>query len=436
MADVIVIGGGVAGLSAAASLAERGARVMLLEARPELGGRTSTYQIAAVQGRADNGQHILMGCYDDTFVFLRRIGTASRVAVQKGLVVDSVDQAGRWSRLACPPLPAPLNLLAGLWRWPALGWADRISALRLGFRATPLRSETVEGWLTRHGQTRRLIELLWEPLALAALNQPIRIAAAGPFAEVVGRMLRGRAGAALALPDIALDELFAHSARAFIEGRGGQVQTHAQARLVFDAAHVPAVEVGGQRMEARAVISAVEWHALEKLCPDPPATLRPTWQAAAETAASPIVSAYLWLDRPVMDVPFVGLPRRRWQWVFDVGATWGSPGQLSVIASAADGMPEETNEELVHSALVTVREVLPAARAAVLRHGLVVRERSATFSVASSAPPRPGTETAVPGLFLAGDWIATGLPATIESAVISGHAAARAAARHLSVHSL
>src|SRR5688572_1159945 len=265
-ADVVVIGGGVAGLSAASSLAERGARVVLLEARPELGGRTSTYPIAAVQGRADNGQHILMGCYDDTFAFLRRIGAASRAVVQSGLVLDSVDQAGRWSRLACPPLPAPLNLLAGLWRWRALGWADKVSALRLAARATPLPSETVEGWLARHGQTRRLIELLWEPLALAAMNQPIDVAAAAPFAEVVSRMLRGRKGASLALPDVALDQLFAQPARAFIEARGGQVRTHAKAQLLFDADHVPAVEVEGQRVRSRVVIAAVEWHALEKLC--------------------------------------------------------------------------------------------------------------------------------------------------------------------------
>ena len=132
-----------------------------------------------------------------------------------------------------------------------------------------------------------------------------------------------------------------------------------------------------------------------------------------------------------MDVPLLGLPRRRWQWAFDVGGGWGSPGQLSVVASAADGMPEETNEALVESAFAAVRDVMPKARAAVLRHGLVVRERRATFSVAAGSPPRPRTETAVPGFFLAGDWIATGLPATIESAVASGHAAARAAARHL-----
>jgi hydroxysqualene dehydroxylase len=430
-ADAIVIGGGVAGLSAAAGLAEEGKRVVLLEARPELGGRTSTYPVGAAGSRADNGQHILMGCYHETFAFLRRIGAASRVATQHGLVLDSVDPAGQWSRLACPPLPAPLNLLIGLWRWPALRWPDRLSVLRLAVRATARPSETVERWLVRHRQTPRLIELLWEPLAIAALNQPIDVASAEPFAEVIDRMLRGRAGASLAFPVVALDELFAHPARAFIEAHGGQVRTHAQARLIFDAERLAAVEVEGHRMQARAVIAAVEWHALEKLCPDPPAALRPTWQAAAATPASPIVSAHLWLDRRVMDVPVVGLPRRRWQWAFDVGAGWGSPGQLSVVASAADGMPEETNEALIDSAFAAVRQVMPKARAAVLHHGLVVRERRATFSVASGAPPRPGTETNVPGFFLAGDWIATRLPATIESAVVSGHAAARAAARHL-----
>ena len=127
----------------------------------------------------------------------------------------------------------------------------------------------------------------------------------------------------------------------------------------------------------------------------------------------------------VLDVPFVGLPRRPWQWVFDVGATWGRAHQLSFVASAADGMPEQTNEALIESALAILREVTPKAREATLRHGLVVRERRATFSVAPNAPPRPANQTGVPGLFLAGDWIGTSLPATIESAAASGHAAAR-----------
>jgi zeta-carotene desaturase len=141
----------------------------------------------------------------------------------------------------------------------------------------------------------------------------------------------------------------------------------------------------------------------------------------------------LWLDRRVLDVPFVGLPQRPWQWVFDVGATWGSPSQLSFVASAAEGMPEQSNDALIESALALLCDLTPKARDAMLRHSLVIRERKATFSVAPGAPPRPANRTAVAGFFLAGDWIGTTLPATIESAAASGHAAALAAARHLSL---
>jgi zeta-carotene desaturase len=431
-ADVVIVGGGIAGLCAASSLAARGARVVLLEARPRLGGRVSTYGVPAVGGRADNGQHILMGCYRETFSFLRRVGAISRVTLQPGLAADIVDAEGRRSRLACPAAPAPFNLLAGLWRWPALAWSDRLAALRMAARGTPRRAETVRGWLARLGQTPRLIELLWEPLAVAALNQPIDVAAAASFAAVIDRMLESRDGASLAMSSVPLEELFAVPARTLIERRGGSVRTRARARLAFDGNAVT-VDVNGARLAAGAVIAAVEWHALERLCPHPPLALRPIWQAAAATEPSPIVSAHLWLDRRVMETPFVGLPGRRWQWIFDVGAGWGHPNQLSLVASAADHMPEQTNGALIASALATAREALPAAGAARLVHGLIVRERRATFSVAPGAPPRPGNATAVPGFFLAGDWIGTNLPATIESAAASGHAAARAAAQYLSL---
>ena len=431
-ADVVVIGGGVAGLSAATSLAERGARVVVLEARPALGGRASSYDVPAVQGRTDNGQHILMGCYDETFAFLRRVGASSRVAMGSGLSADTVDKAGHWARLSCPELPSPLNLLAGLWRWPALGFRDRLSALRMATRAVPRPNEAVRAWLMRLGQTSRLIEMLWEPLALAALNQSIDVAAAAPFAEVIDRMVRGRDSASLVLPQAPLDELFARPARAFLEARGGVVRTQAAARLEFGGDAVT-VRVDQEPVNARAVIAAVEWHALDRLCPEPPASLRPIWQAAAATPASPIVSVHLWFDRQVLDVPFVGLPQRPWQWVFDVGAIWSGPSQLSFVASAADGMPEQSNDALIESALTVFCDVTPQARDALLRHSLVIRERKATFSVACGAPPRPANRTAVAGFFLAGDWIGTTLPATIESAAASGHAAALAAARYLSL---
>ncbi len=151
--DAAVVGGGVAGMSAATLLAARGARVVLIEARHALGGRTSSFTDAATGETADNGQHILMGCYDEALAFLRRIGALSNVGLQDRLSMDVVDLEGRPSRLQCPALPSPAHLLGGLFRWDALGWRDRLGALRLAVRSAPEPTETVAAWLRRLGQT-------------------------------------------------------------------------------------------------------------------------------------------------------------------------------------------------------------------------------------------------------------------------------------------
>ncbi len=184
----------------------------------------------------------------------------------------------------------------------------------------------------------------------------------------------------------------------------------------------------GTRLDAAAVVVAVPWHGLAGACgDDAPAALSSTIARASAMRSSPIVTANLWFDRPVIDATFVGLPGRRFQWVFDRGqVTPGEAGHLSLVGSGADGLVELTNEAIVEIAAAELRQAVPAAARARLVRGTAVRERRATFSLAAGEPARPATETAVPGLFLAGDWIDTGLPGTIESAVVSGHRAARA----------
>ena len=430
--DAAVVGGGVAGMSAATALAERGARVVLIEARRELGGRTSSFIDRTTGETADNGQHILMGCYDEALAFLRRTGALPSAALQDRLSMDVVDREGRASRLRCPTLPSPVHLLGGLFRWDALAWPDRLGALRLAVRSAPDPAETVADWLRRLGQTPRLVELLWEPLALAALNQPIDVAAAAPFAEVLERMLRTRSDAAIGVPAVPLRNLFAIPTRAFLQARGGTVLVDSPARLVPRADGTIDLAVRGVPVSARTVIAAVEWHGLAKLFPSRPEALRPVLDAAAATAPAAILSAHLWLDRAVMRVPFVGLPGRPWQWVFDIGHHWrGRSSHLSLVASAAEELVPRNNKDLLDLALATIRDVLPGAGDAAVKQAIVVRERKATFSVAPGVAPRPGHETPWPGVYLAGDWIGNTLPATIEAAATSGHAAARLAARYL-----
>ena len=176
--------------------------------------------------------------------------------------MDVVDLEGRASRLQCPALPSPAHLLGGLFRWDALAWPDRLGALRLAVRSAPEPAETVAAWLRRLGQTPRLVELLWEPLALAALNQPIGVAAAAPFAEVLERMLRTRLDASIAVPAVPLRDLFAMPARGFLEARGGTVLVDSPARLVPRDDGETDLTVRGVPVAARAVIAAVEWHGL------------------------------------------------------------------------------------------------------------------------------------------------------------------------------
>ncbi len=316
--DVIVIGAGVAGLRAAVELAARGARVTVLEAKAVLGGRATAFTDPQTGERVDNGQHVMLGCYHETFAFLRQIGTEDRVRVQPGLEVDFVDRAGERSRLSLPGLPPPLNFAAGLLDWKALAWRDRLAAMRL---AGPIRTaqaeqraesrgqtptriaaspgETVDEWLINNGQTARIREMLWEPLALAALNQSVRVAAAPPFAAVLARDVRRRTARRVArVADVA--------ARSALRGAGAAIHRGSAAeRCASDAppgftsndGRVSHVEARGERLEAGAVVAAVPWYALSDLFAGDVAPVEALRAAAAATRPSPIASVNLWLNR-------------------------------------------------------------------------------------------------------------------------------------------
>ena len=447
-ADVVVVGAGFAGLSAAVRLASHGVRVVVLEARARLGGRATAFTDRDTGELVDNGQHVLLGCYTETFAFLREIGAAENVRLQPTLSVTMIDRAGRRSRLRCPPLPAPLHLLAGVLEWDALEWMDRLSILRM---AVPLRlarrelrpgartiaaspGETVDAWLVRNGQTARLRELLWDPLALAALNQPPGRAAAPTFARVLAEMFGSdRRAAAIALPVKPLHLMYAEPARVYVERHGGEVRTGMPAKIRIQDDRVTSVEAVGERFDASIAISAVPWFALPDLVENHDVhgthatALTDTLDRARAMASSPIVTVNLWFDRQVMEEPFIGLPGRAMQWVFDKRTVFGDEAShLSVVSSGATPIADLTNADLIALAHAELLDAMPAVRAAALRRATVIREPHATFSLAPGQPRRPATVTPIDGLYLAGDWIETGLPATIESAVRSGHQAADA----------
>lgn len=436
--DVIVAGAGFAGLSAAVRLVEQGARVLVVEERHRLGGRATAFPDPATGEIVDNGQHALFGCYRETFAFLKAIGAEHDVALDDCLEIEIVDRDGRRSRLTTPAWRPPLHLVGGLLRWRALGFADRVAAVRMGRalralrsngpRWTALGSVTASEWLRQMRQTRGITELLWEPLVVAALNQPPEVAAAEPFVRVMIRMFNGtRRDAAIGLPRVPLDALYAEPARRYLESRGSSVRAGAGATLLVESDRVCGVDVKGERLKADVVIAAVPWYGFSRFAAGVPA-LASIAQVAAAMRSSPIVTVNLWYDRPVTDTTFVGLPGRTFQWVFDKGRIFGSDAShLSLVCSGADAVVALDNQSLCDIAAREVAEALPAARGARVVRATAVREKRATFSLAPGQPPRPKAETPIRGLFLAGDWTDTGLPATIEGAVQSGHLAARLA---------
>jgi hydroxysqualene dehydroxylase len=437
--DVAVVGAGVAGLAAATMLAEAGQRVLVLEARGNLGGRATAFVDRETGELVDNGQHVLFGCYYETFTLLRRIGAEGNVRTQPALEVPFIGPDGERSVLACPPGPSPLHLLLGVLRWRALSWGERLRVLRLALPLLRARTALAKGeaekttgtvaqWLTRHGQSGRLREWLWEPLAVAALNQSPEEAAASHFVRVLALMFGpDPKGASIVLPVVPLDAMYAQPARRYIEARGGEVRTNALARVRIAGGRMSGVEIRGEPVAVPRVIAAVPWFALESLFVGETGPMAPITAGAARMTSKSIVTVNLWYDRQIMNEPFVGLPGREMQWVFDKRQAFGArASHLSLVASGADRLAAFDNASLVALAVREVGEAIADTRQANVVRGTVIRERRATFSLALGQPARPGVRTPVEGLFLAGDWIETGLPGTIESAALAGHMAAAA----------
>ena len=362
-----------------------------------------------------------------------------------------MDERGT-SALDCPPLAAPLHLLAGLvgLRVPL---AVKLQGIRLGLAVRFGRRPeglTLAEYFDRTGQGDAARRLLWDPLALAILNEPVERAAAVLFHRVYQEaFLRDHRASRLVFPRRGWSVLVERLA-AYFESRGGRLWRGARASsLLVTDGRVEGVRYQ-KRPEARDAIAAGEPAASQVESADavvsavpPPALLEllaereaPAFAALERFSGSPIVSVELWLDRVVVDRVMLGLRDAEMEWVFDKGRLYGregAPQHLAFIVSAAYRSAPKTNAELVEAAVSALRRYFPAMAAAAVTRSLVLREPQATFaSTPALEALRPGPATPLPGLFLAGDWTDTGLPATIEGAVRSGLRAADAVEGRLS----
>jgi len=443
-ARVVVIGGGLAGITAAIALASAGVQVTLLEARPRLGGATCSFTRDGLV--IDAGQHIFLGCCSAYRGLLGRLGMTAHAPLQDRFDVTVLAPGRAPARLRRTALPGPLHMLPALARYPFLSWAERASVARpaLAMRrlkeADPaLDAQRFGDWLAARGQSERARRRLWDLFTVSALNVAGDDASLALAATVVKTGLLGRSSAAdIGVPALPLGELHGDAAAAVLAKLGArvalgtkvaaiEVRTGAgyRVRLAHPSADRPAY------LDADAVVLAVPHDKAAPLVP--PDALPPGTVAAwSGLGASPIVNVHVIYDRPVTDLPFAAAIDSPVQWVFDrthisglAASDRGRPQYLAISLSAADEYAEVPAARLKEQFVPALAELFPAARQAAITEFFVTRERRATFrQVPGSGALRPKTGTRLPGLVLAGAWTDTGWPDTMEGAVRSGLSAA------------
>ncbi|MFF4655548.1 hydroxysqualene dehydroxylase HpnE [Streptomyces sp. NPDC001381] len=434
----VVVGGGLAGITAALALADAGVRVTLLEGRPRLGGLAFSFRRGGLT--VDNGQHVYLRCCTAYRWFLDRIEGAALAPLQDRLDVPVVDVARpegrRLGRLRRDALPVPLHLGRSLATYPHLSLAERarVGRAALALKGLDLADPALDAqdfgsWLTAHGQSARAVEALWDLVGVATLNAVAGDSSLALAAMVFKTGLLSDPGAAdIGWARVPLGELHDRLARKALDSAGVRTEVRTRVTSVSaDGRGTWAVEVPGGTHTADAVVLAVPQRETYDLLPagalDAPGRL-------LEIGTAPILNVHVVYDRKVLDAPFLAALGTPVQWVFDrTDASGLREGQyLALSQSAARDEIDAPVAVLRERYLPELRRLLPAARGAEVRDFFVTRERTATFAPAPGVGRlRPGARTKVPGLYLAGAWTATGWPATMESAVRSGVSAADAA---------
>jgi zeta-carotene desaturase len=439
---VTVVGGGVAGLSAACALAEAGLRVQLVERRGYLGGRASSHLHPGVGEVIDNCQHVLFGCCTNLIGFYRRTGVADRIHWTGEMTM--IEPGGRRSVLGSSWLPAPLHSLPRFLAAKAFTLADK-RALGRAFRGLmrPISADSTESlgaWLARHGQTEGALNRFWRLVIASALNADIDSIALPYAAKVIRELFMNSAEAGrMGMSTVTLGELYA-GASEFLRQRGSGVlfNTAVESAAWDKAASAWTAATPAGALTSDFLVLALPFEAMARLLPHmPPAGGAGTLAAQlGRHEHGTICSVHLWFDREITTLDHAVLLDREIHWMYNKGRLqpWrkGGGGYVELVVSASRAFAELPSEQAIEKAVGELAEFFPAVRSARLEKAERVKEMRATFGV----PPgidasRPSSVSPWPGCFLAGDWTATGWPSTMESAARSGHLAAEALCRSI-----
>ena len=450
---MIVIGGGLAGLAAGVALAEAGWQVRLFEQRPFLGGRATSYVLPSGE-HVDNCQHVTLGCCTNLEDFYRRVGSSNKIKYFDRLVF--VDPQGRRGEMQAGILAAPFHMSGSFASFAPLTLRDKVSIARAMLNILLAKGHprdldetpaiSMQTWLERRKQTKGAIERFWRVVLVSALDEELDRTDARFGVDVFWKaFLSNRTGYRMGVPTVPLADLY-DGCKLAIEQKGGEVTLRAPVRgMTIENGAITAIQFDEQRAEtADAYVFALPHTTLGELLPGDVRANDPAFSNLGKIKDAPITGVHFWFDRQVMDEPFVTLLDTHTQWIFnktmlyaggnaeknsaafESGAKIATQYLQMVISASYDLIPK-SRQEIIELVLKEVRQALPKSREAQLVRATVIKETAATFSPEPGVDQwRPRQKTAIDKLFLAGDWTATGWPATMEGAVRSGYLAAEA----------
>ena len=461
---VAIAGGGLAGLAAACALSDASFGVTLFEKRPFLGGRASSWEHPGTGEVVDNCQHVLFRVCTNLMEFYQRIGVADKIRWYDRMTF--IEPGGRTSVMKSSPLPAPLHTAPSFLRFKFLNAADKLAIARalVPLTLTQQRDtgQSFQHWLDHHGQTTQAIERFWRPILVSALSEELDLISVSAAAQVVRESMKSPVARQMGVPTVPLTDLY-NAAGDYVRARGGVL--HFRCPVETFAADSSQVRVrlrsqeenreGNQEEAFDYLILALPFENLDRVLPEALESA-PIREKLSHFETAPITGIHLWFDRQISDLDHAVLLDRTIQWMFhksrlqpmrstggqaaepreNAGSRPSAAGSyIELVVSSSKTLIDKSRSEIVDLALSEVREFFPAAREANLVKSTVIKELHATYS------PRPGIDahrpaaaTAWPRVFLAGDWTATGWPATMEGAVRSGYLAAEALARAAGVN--